>query len=179
MDPLFAVDLSDAAKPRGLSALKIPGFSTYLQQWSADELLGLGRRATTKGEDLGLKLSIYNTADPLNVTESAVLKVPGDDAEALHDHRAVLADTADGLVGFAVSDWSSDKLKATYRTFRYQAGTGFVPAKALPLTVGSDGNAPSVRGMVIGDYLYLASAGTVSGYATDTFDRVAHLTVKN
>ena len=176
MDPLFAVDLTDGTKPRVLSALKIPGFSTYLHPWSEAELLGLGRNATTKGEDLGLKLSMFNTADPVNVTESSVLKVSGDDAEALYDHRAVLVDVADGLIGFAVSDWSSKNVTVSYQVFRYEQGKGFTRAARLSLVRESQGQ--PTRGLVIGDYLYVVSERSVSAYTTGTFARVARLAVK-
>lgn len=178
VDPLFAVDLSDAAKPRVLSALKIPGFSTYLHPWSDTQLLGLGRDVTAKGEDRGLKLSMFDITDPVNVTETTVAKVSGDDAEALSDHRAVLVDTADGLIGFAVADWGKEKLKMTYQTFRYEAGTGFVLVKKLPVVVETDGNVPNVRGLVIGDCLYVASARGVSAYSTSGYAKVADVTVK-
>jgi uncharacterized secreted protein with C-terminal beta-propeller domain len=178
VDPLFAVDLSDAAKPRVLSALKIPGFSTYLHPWSDTQLLGLGRDVTAKGEDRGLKLSMFDITDPVNVTETTVAKVSGDDAEALSDHRAVLVDTADGLIGFAVADWGKEKLKMTYQTFRYEDGTGFVLVKKLPVVVETDGNVPNVRGLVIGDCLYVASARGVSAYSTSGYAKVADVTVK-
>jgi uncharacterized secreted protein with C-terminal beta-propeller domain len=178
MDPLFAIDLAEPAKPRVLSALKIPGFSTYLHPWSDTRLLGLGRDTTARGEDRGLKLSMFDTSDPLNVTQTAVLKFAGDDAEALSDHRAVLVEATGGMVGFAVTDWRKDKLKADYQLFRYEEGKGFILGKKLPLTVGGDENVPSVRGLVIGDYLYLASARGVSGYTTSGFAKVADVTVK-
>lgn len=178
MDPLFAVDLADPAKPRVLSALKIPGFSTYLHPWADGQLLGLGRDATNKGEDRGLKLSMFNTSDPLDVTETTVKKFTGQDAEALYDHRAVFVDPASGMIGFAVTDWSGDKVKVRYLMFHYDEAKGFVQVGKLPVDAATDGNIPSVRGMVIGDYLYLASARNVSGYSTTGFDKVADVTVK-
>lgn len=178
MDPLFAVDLAEPAKPRVLSALKIPGFSTYLHPWGDGQLLGLGRDATARGEDRGLKLSMFLTADPRDVAETAVLRVAGDDAEALSDHRAVLVDQADGLIGFAVTDWSHDKPKLTYQVFRHEDGKGFVLVKKLPLATDTGREVPSVRGLIIGGYLYLVSADGVSGYSTATFDRVAKVAVK-
>ncbi|MBQ2253320.1 MAG: beta-propeller domain-containing protein, partial [Clostridia bacterium] len=42
-DPVFCVDLSDAASPKLLSALKIPGYSSYLHVWDEDTLFGIGR----------------------------------------------------------------------------------------------------------------------------------------
>ena len=42
IDPLFAIDLSDASKPKVLWELKIPGYSTYLHPYDDNHLIGLG-----------------------------------------------------------------------------------------------------------------------------------------
>lgn len=178
MDPLFALDLADPAKPKVLSALKIPGFSTYLHPWGDGRLLGLGRDATTKGEDRGLKLSMFDTADPLDVAETAVKKFAGQDAEALYDHRAVFVDPATGMIGLAVTNWSGEKVTVRYLVFHYDQAEGFAQVGKLAVDASTDGNIPSVRGMAIGDYLYLASARNVSSYSTTGLDQVADVTVK-
>src|SRR5262249_36786367 len=45
IDPLFAIDLSDPAHPELRGALKIPGFSDYLQPVGEDYVIGIGRDA--------------------------------------------------------------------------------------------------------------------------------------
>lgn len=178
VDPLFAIDLSDPAEPRVRSALKIPGFSTYLHQWSDNQLLGIGRSVSRKTTD-GLKLSMFDTSDPLNVSETAVLPIAGDDAEALTNHHAVLVDAADGLIGFAITRYRGNKPQLVYQTFRYEDGRGFVRGRTLRLDAGPDWRIPSVRGLLIGDCLYVTSArGVVDVYRTDSFDRVAEVSVK-
>ncbi|MGH3445102.1 MAG: beta-propeller domain-containing protein, partial [Nocardioidaceae bacterium] len=42
-DPVYTLDLSDAAHPRKLGRLRIPGFSDYLHPLGGDLLLGLGQ----------------------------------------------------------------------------------------------------------------------------------------
>lgn len=42
IDPLFAIDLSDATKPKILWELKIPWYSTYLHPYDENHLIGLG-----------------------------------------------------------------------------------------------------------------------------------------
>jgi uncharacterized secreted protein with C-terminal beta-propeller domain len=178
VDPLFAIDLGDAAAPRVLSALKVPGFSTYLHQWSDTQLLGIGRSVSGKTTD-GLKLSMFDTSDPLDVSETATLRFAADDAEALTDHHAVLVDAAGRLIGFAVTRYQGGKNQLAYQTFRYEDGTGFVRGKTLKLDAGTEWPVPSVRGLVIGDCLYVTSSrGVVGVYRTDSFDRVAKVSVK-
>lgn len=41
MDPLYSIDLSDPANPKALGALKIPGYSTYLQPYDENHIIGL------------------------------------------------------------------------------------------------------------------------------------------
>lgn len=177
VDPLFAIDLSDAAEPRVLSALKIPGFSTYLHPWSDTRLLGIGRSVSSKTTE-GLKLSMFDTADPLNVSETARLRIAGDDAEALTDHHAVLVDADDSLIGFAVTRYQGSGVRLAYQTFRYEDGTGFVRGRTLQLDAGTQWPVPSVRGLVIGDWLYVTSSrGVVDVFRTDGLDRVAKVVV--
>lgn len=179
VDPLFAIDLADPVRPRVLSALKIPGFSTYLQQWSDTRLLGVGQNVSRTRTD-GLKLSMFDTSDPLDVTEAATLRIAGDDAEALRDHRAVLVDPAGRLVGFAVASYRRGGPRLAYQTFRYEDGRGFVRGAKLPLDVGTEWPVPSVRGLLVGDCLYVTSSqGVVDVYRTDGFDRVARVRVSD
>lgn len=42
IDPLFVIDVADPSKPKILWELKIPGYSTYLHQYDANHLIGLG-----------------------------------------------------------------------------------------------------------------------------------------
>ena len=44
-DPLFSVDVSDAANPKVIGYLKIPGFSEYLHPFGDGLLFGLGQDA--------------------------------------------------------------------------------------------------------------------------------------
>jgi uncharacterized secreted protein with C-terminal beta-propeller domain len=44
-DPLFVIDLSDAANPKVLGELKIPGYSDYLHPYDETHLIGVGKDA--------------------------------------------------------------------------------------------------------------------------------------
>lgn len=58
IDPLFVIDLADPARPRILSELEIPGFSTYLQPHGKDTLLSVGV------EDSRIAVSWFDVTDP-------------------------------------------------------------------------------------------------------------------
>lgn len=172
-DPLFALDLSDPKKPTVMSALKIPGFSTYLDTWSDGLLLGLGVDTDDDGGMRGLKLSMFDTSDLFDVTEQTTTKIKFDDSEALANHKAVLVDRERGLIGFAATRWTDeDVLSARYLVYGYDPQKGFELKKQLPLDVGHN-QADGVRGLRIDDALYVASPEGVQVYSTTSFAKLA------
>lgn len=68
-DPLYVLDLSDPADPRQLGALKVDGFSSDLYPMANGLLLGVGHAATPQGQVLGVKVSLFDVADPTRPTE--------------------------------------------------------------------------------------------------------------
>lgn len=66
-DPLFVLDLYDAAQPKILGELKIPGFSTYLHRLDQDHLLSIGFDANDHGGFAffdGVLLQLFDVAEP-------------------------------------------------------------------------------------------------------------------
>ncbi len=64
VDPLYAIDVSNAADLTLLGELKIPGFSAYLHPIGDDRLIGLGEDATLRGRSLGAQASTFDISDP-------------------------------------------------------------------------------------------------------------------
>ena len=94
VDPLFVIDLSDAAAPTLLGQLKIPGYSDYLHPLNASHLIGVGKDAEVTGRVLGLKLALFDASDVSNPREAftTVVGARGTDSEALRDHKAFVYD---------------------------------------------------------------------------------------
>ena len=63
VDPLYAIDLTDAGSPTLLGELKIPGFSEYLHPISGDRLIGLGQDASLDGMLRGAQAALFDVAD--------------------------------------------------------------------------------------------------------------------
>lgn len=74
-DPLYAIDLSDPASPVILDEYKITGYSSYMQQWEENTLLGFGIDADEQGITLGLKLVMFDNSDPDNLAECGVMPI--------------------------------------------------------------------------------------------------------
>jgi hypothetical protein len=62
VDPLYAIDLTDPARPRLIGKLKIPGFSEYLHPLGSHRLVGIGQGAGPSGA-WGARAALFNVTD--------------------------------------------------------------------------------------------------------------------
>ena len=168
-DPLFAVDVSDPESPKLLSELKVTGFSEYLHVYGQDLLFGLGMEADEDtGEQQGLKLSMFDLTDPAKLSEQARLVLSDYDySPALYDHRSLLIDTEQNLIGFEVQGWDEGTYQQAYLLYSYEDGQF---TQRLDLRLGTDyGSYNSCRGTFIGEHFYLLiQDGTVREYSLET-----------
>lgn len=167
-DPLFAVDISDPAAPEILSELKIPGFSEYLHPWDDGLLLGLGQNTVLNGSGsgvwvttAGMKLSMFDTSDPRDVSEKHTLALTSCSSEALYNHRAILVSKERNLIAFPTD--------SGYAVYGYSEAEGF----SLRVTINCawEWNA---RGLYIGSFFYVVSpySGSVTVLDLDTLTAV-------
>ncbi|MGO1385091.1 MAG: beta-propeller domain-containing protein [Arachnia sp.] len=174
IDPLFALDLSIPAEPKVMSELKIPGFSTYLHPWADGRLLGLGMDGSNDGQILGVKISMYDTSDPFDVTEATTIKVPYTDAEALRDHKAVFVDPEQGLIGFAVgTPDGTGEVDTDYLLYGYNESTGFTLLGELPVQQSTPNQVSSARAVTIDDDLYVVAPAGINVFQTDSLTQIA------
>ena len=102
-DPLYTLDLSDAANPRVAGELKILGFSAYLHPVGEGKLLGVGQDATEEGRQLGTQVALFDVSDPANPTRVAQATLPNANSGAEWDHHAFLWWPAAALAAIPVS----------------------------------------------------------------------------
>lgn len=163
-DPLFSVDLSNPENPRIMGALKIPGFSEYLHPWGKGKLLGIGMDTSDRnGWGQYVKLSMFDTSDPYNVTEEdKTLLYDANYTEALYDYKAVMIDAEKNLFGFVTEDYEarSDNYRYQYRVFTY-TDNGF---KEIIIVRLPDINFRTTRAVYIGDYVYIVNDSGVEAY---------------
>ncbi len=88
-DPLYAVDLTDAAAPALLSELKIPGFSEYLHPLGSERLIGMGQDANPQtGQTSGAQAALFDVSDLAQVRRLDVVTYePETAAQAALDPR--------------------------------------------------------------------------------------------
>lgn len=148
VDPLYAVDLTDAAYPRLIGLLKIPGYSAYLHPLGRHRLLGLGQ--LQGGNDMwGAQAGLFDVTDLTHPRQLSVVKYgAGTDALAtsdprqltwLPDGRTVLTVVADygrrGIVGY-VSELTLDDGRLTNRMTEVEYGDEIDAVRLLPVDGG-------------------------------------------
>ena len=113
-DPLYILDLSNPADPYIAGALKVDGYSDFLQPVNENLLLGIGKDAVADqraGLDergawyQGVKLSLIDVTDPQQPAEvdKVIIGKRGTESAALHDHHALTSLTTDnGTYRFAL-----------------------------------------------------------------------------
>lgn len=146
VDPLFAVDLSDAKHPRILDALKIPGFSEYLHVFKDHLLFGLGYNADEDtGRTLGVKMSMFDTTTKTNVKELFTESVDASWTIVGNNHKAILVDGEKNLIAFPAD--------SNYYIYRYDPQKGF--ELAARVNMSADLSSWNLRGLFIGDNFYV------------------------
>ncbi|GHT79287.1 hypothetical protein FACS1894104_3730 [Actinomycetota bacterium] len=175
VDPLFTIDLSDPTHPQVQSALKIPGFSQYLHPYTPGRLLGLGMQANeTTGRTGNMKLSMFNTNDPFNVSEQAKLDLDVSSSTALTNHKAILIDSSHDLIGFEAVTYNrntssySSYANYYYLVFGYSDLQGFYQRAVIELPVESNHLEANVRGLFVGDYFYISDGSNLGVFDLDT-----------
>ena len=76
-DPLYVLDLSNPADPKAVGELTVAGFSEQLYPLANGLLLGVGRDADDKGVVGGIKLALFDVADPARPSQRASFVMGG------------------------------------------------------------------------------------------------------
>ncbi len=180
-DPLFSVDLSDPSNPQVMDALKIPGFSNYLHFYSDNLLLGLGEENNPNtGDFMGLKLSMFDISDPYDIREIDKTVLPeAYYAPAQYNHKAFLIDPERNLMGFYIECYDKEKYEHSenYVIYSYIPGSGFVQQFSCNITDDSP-YTEFIRGIYIGDYLYLVNGNCICSYAFDTYQKIDEIRIE-
>lgn len=122
-DPLYAIDLSDPYSPVILDEHKITGYSSYMQQWNDNLLLGFGIDGDEDGNKIGLKLVMFDNSDPNNLVEQSVATIHAADvdeqyfddeeidwiySEAEYNRKALLISPEKNLIAVPFGSINSD-----------------------------------------------------------------------
>lgn len=168
VDPLFSVDLSDPTNPTILGQLKIPGFSNYLHFYEDGLLMGLGEEIDEHtSEFLGLKLSMFDISNPSDVKEQDKYIIEDSEfSEAQYNHKTIMIDPEKNILGFIYCSMDDVTYNYSYYyvTYTYDKEKGFIETAKYPIPDSSAYETNAVRGVYIGDYLYIATNQSLTSY---------------
>lgn len=152
-DPLFTVDFTDMANPKITGALKIPGYSDYLQMFDENNMLGIG--VNDENEPSKLKIDMYGISGKKAERKASYTVKKESDSDALYDSKALLADSEKNIIGIPVyEDNYSDEYYSEdvyYYLFKYENNRF---KQLLRLKLGEQ-EYSDVRGFYIDNYLYV------------------------
>jgi len=182
MDPLFSVDLSDPENPKILGQLKIPGFSNYLHPYGDGLLFGLGEEYDPKTmEYLGLKLSMFDISNPTDVTEQDKYIIENSSySEVQYNHKALMIDAKKNLFGFVYAGQNETNYNYTYYfvTYTYDEQEGFIETARYEVNSSQEEQPEMVRGIYIGDYLYLTTNKSITSYEIGSTNPISQVYFK-
>ena len=189
IDPLFAISFKDPANPVIVSALKVTGYSDYLQPLPGGYLIGVGKDTLQSSEGnfswyLGLKLSLFHVFDNGSSTQVSKYLIGdrGTDSPVLTDHLAFTFDPSTNITVIPVllaqvsgNQSYSPNSPPPFGDYVWQGAYVFkVTSEGFTLlgrvsqytNFGNYGDAPNdnlqiERSVIIGNFLYTISQGEV------------------
>lgn len=178
VDPFFVIDLSSDS-PKILGALKIPGFSNYLQPYDENHIIGIGKDTKENEwggvQTIGVKISMFDVSDFKNPkeTDTIVIGDSSTDSEALYNHKSLLLDKQKDVMSFPIkgeikaifNDAKSDSQYFQWNGFFVYGfdHDKFVKKGSISHYSGSNYNSiyMPARSLYIGDTLYTVMDGSI------------------
>ena len=185
-DPLYVLDLSNAAAPTVMGELKIPGYSGYLHPIGENLLLGVGQSGPggvttdiapsppTRGGQIGVQFSLFDISDPASPRRLDTQTYGGGAAAAEFDPKAFLYWQPRKLI------IAPTNLHGDYRGRGAFSGLVLMQANADGLKeVGRIGTTEAYgtvsRSLVIGDNVYMLSDHALQANSLDTHREIDKL----
>ena len=189
VDPLFTISFADVTHPLILSALKVNGYSDYLQQLFPGYLIGVGKDTVAASNGnfayyLGVKLSLFHIASDgtSSDVQDYMIGDRGTDSPVLTNHLAFTFDAANNVTVIPIllykvsgTQTTSPSSPPPYGSPVWQgayvlkvSSSGFTllgmvsqyPANQ-PYGDSANNNLQIVRSTIIGNDLYTISGGEV------------------
>jgi uncharacterized secreted protein with C-terminal beta-propeller domain len=181
-DPLYVLDLRDAAAPKVVGELKIPGYSGYLHPIGENLLLGVGQSglepgsspAPTRPGQIGVQFSLFDISDPASPRRIDTQTYGGGTAAAEFDPKAFLYWQPRDLI------IAPTNLHGDYRGRGAFSGLVLLRANAdglkeLGRLATTEAYGSVNRSLVIDDTVYMLSDHALQGNSLDTHREIDKL----
>jgi hypothetical protein len=182
-DPLYVLDLRDAAAPKVVGELKIPGYSGYLHPIGENLLLGVGQSGLESGSSpapirpgqIGVQFSLFDISDPASPRRIDTQTYGGGAAAAEFDPKAFLYWQPRNLI-IAPTNLHDD-----YRGRGAFSGLVLLRANAdglkeLGRLATTEAYGGVNRSLVIGNTVYMLSEHALQANSLDTHHEIDKLT---
>ena len=184
-DPLYVLDLRNAAAPKVVGELKIPGYSGYLHPIGENLLLGVGQSGldsgiapspTTRRSQVGVQFSLFDISDPAAPRRIDTQTYGGGAAAAEFDPKAFLYWEPRNLI------IAPTNLHGDYRGKGAFSGLMLLRAdadglKELGRLASSKAYGTVNRSLVVGDTVYMLTDHALQANSLDTHREIDHLTL--
>jgi uncharacterized secreted protein with C-terminal beta-propeller domain len=184
-DPLYVLDLRNAAAPKVVGELKIPGYSGYLHPIGENLLLGVGQSGldsgiapspTTRRGQVGVQFSLFDISDPTVPRRIDTQTYGGGAAAAEFDPKAFLYWEPRNLI------IAPTNLHGDYRGKGAFSGLVLLRAdadglKELGRFATSKGFGTVNRSLVVGDTVYMLTDQALQANSLDTHREIDQLTL--
>jgi uncharacterized secreted protein with C-terminal beta-propeller domain len=168
-DPLYVLDLRDAAAPKILGALKIPGYSGYLHPVGKNLLLGLGQSGRAN-----VQFSLFDITDPALPRRIDKQTYGQGAAGAEFDPKAFLYWQPRNLIIAPAQLYGDQKRQGAFSGVVLLRATNSGLAELGRLGI-ADTDGGVNRSLVIGDKVYLLSDQALQANSLDTHRRIDKL----
>jgi uncharacterized secreted protein with C-terminal beta-propeller domain len=168
-DPLYVLDLRDAAAPAVVGELKIPGYSGYLHPIGTDRLLGVGQSGRRE-----VQFSLFDIGDPAVPRRIDTQTYGSGAAAAEFDPRAFLYWPQRDLVVAPMTSYddSRGEVPSSGLVLLRVDGAGLTELGRLTTTGAND---TAQRSVIIGDTVYTLSDRALQANSLDTHRRIDEL----
>jgi uncharacterized secreted protein with C-terminal beta-propeller domain len=184
-DPLYVLDLRNAAAPKVAGELKIPGYSGYLHPIGENLLLGVGQSGVdarngpsqpVRGGQVGVQFSLFDISDPASPRRIDTQTYGGGAAAAEFDPKAFLYWQPRNLIIAPTNFHGDHQGKGAF------SGLVLLRANADGLTelgrlASTEPYGTAARSMVIGDSVYILTDHTLQANSLRTHRAIDTLTL--
>jgi uncharacterized secreted protein with C-terminal beta-propeller domain len=184
-DPLYVLDLRNAAAPKVVGELKIPGYSGYLHPIGENLLLGVGQSGldsgiapspTTRRSQVGVQFSLFDISDPAAPRRIDTQTYGGGAAAAEFDPKAFLYWEPRNLI------IAPTNLHGDYRGKGAFSGLVLLRAdadglKELGRLATRKAYGTVNRSLVVGDTVYMLTDQALQANSLDTHREIDQLTL--
>ena len=178
-DPLYKIDISDPTNLTILGELKIDGYSTHLQTFGDDYLMGLGYETGWRANPIGVKLVLFGVTDndPVEITSILFNNAYGNNSksEATTNPKAILCEPDNNIFAFPVEYIAQSGIYQGAIIFGVVNGE----LEELAFLSNYDTGVAKLASVMnitritrIGNYLYTISDGFIASYSLTDFSQI-------